>query len=155
METLARWFSQGKVLLVWLLGFALLLVILALLHDLLMVFIVNTLHWDRYTVRFSNMLYYVPAGLAGIAYIAFAYPYLNRLNRSYSFSQRVLLLFGIQLSVIGLIQLGLIGYRFLSVSMTNLLLVIIEALAGMIFLYLALKPPKQITGSCKGENGNA
>lgn len=146
MDTITRWFYQIRVLLVWLIGFALILSILALLHELFLFFIVNTLHWDRDTARFLSMLYYVPAGVVTIAYIALVFPILNQQSRQTSFLKKTLLLFGIQLPCIGLIQLGLIVYRYLQASAFNLILVTTEVLAGIILLYFALKRPKQLTG---------
>jgi hypothetical protein len=121
-------------------------VFLALLHDLLMVFIVNTLHWTKYIVRFTNMLYYFPAGLVCIAYIALLLPYFNRAARSSQLLQKSTLVLGILVLLIGLVQLSLIGYGFLQPNSVNLLLAGAETLAGAALLFLALRRPKQFTG---------
>jgi hypothetical protein len=140
---IARWFTGVRVFLMWLLGFALALVILALLHELLMVFIVNTLQWDRYVVRFMNLLYYIPAGGACIAYFIFAYAYLERSAKKGLLSINSMRLLGYQLLLISLIQLGLIGYRFLPASGLNFLLVFGEALAAVILLAFSyMKRPR-------------
>jgi hypothetical protein len=65
----------------WLLGCGLSLAILELLHDLTVLVIGNTLVWGKYPVRFLNVLYYVPAGIACIAFFVFFFPYLERATR--------------------------------------------------------------------------
>ena len=143
---LTRWFSSVRVFLVWLLGFSLVLVLLALLHDLLMFFIVNTLHWQKYIVRFTGMLYYFPAGLVCIAYFVFSYQFLNRSVRQGRLARSSLLLLGVQLLLIGLTQLGLLGYQYLKLSGLTLILIAGEILVGVIFLFLVLRQPQQVTG---------
>ena len=141
-----RLFTNVRVFVVWLLGLALTVIILALLHDLLMVFIVNTLHWTKYIVRFTNMLYYFPAGLVCITYIALALPYFNRAARNGQLLQKSLQFIGIQLLLIGLAQFSLIGYHFLEASALNLIMAGAEVLVGAAFVILALRQPKQFPG---------
>ena len=149
---IARWFTNIRVFLVWLLGLALTVVFLALLHDLLMVFIVNTLHWTKYIVRFTNMLYYFPAGLVCIAYIALILPYLNRAARNGQLLKKSLLLIGILILLIGLSQLILIGYRYLAANLIGILLAAAETLVGAVFLILSAILPSKIAGNSREKN---
>ena len=147
MALFERFVGWVRIFLVWLVGFALTLSILALLHDLLLVFVATTLGWERDLARFLNMLYYVPAGVAAIAYLAFVYPYLQKARGPGQFMRGTRLLLGSQLLAIGLIQLGLIGYRYLPASPLNVFLALAEALAGVVFLGLARRQPKSLVGA--------
>jgi len=150
-----RWFSNTRVFMVWLLGLALTVVLLALLHDLLMVFIVNTLHWTKYIVRFTNMFYYFPAGLVCIMYITLALPYLNRSARTGKLAKTSLRLTGTLVLLIGLSQLGLIGYRYLSASLVNILLAGVEILVGVMCLVLSSRQISKIPATLKEKNDHA
>jgi hypothetical protein len=61
-------------------------------------------------------------------------------------SEEITASFGSQLLVIGLIQFGLVRYRYLQASSLNLLMAISEALAGAAFLYFAYQQPNPHTG---------
>lgn len=142
----ARWFTSFRVFLVWLLGSALALVILALLHELFMVFIVNTLQLGSYVVRFLNILYYFPVGVACIAYFIFVYSYLERSARKGILLKNSMRVIGVQLLIISLAQLGLIGYRFLPATGINTIIVLVEALAAAVLIVLGWRGQKQPSG---------
>jgi hypothetical protein len=142
---IARWYTNVRMWLVWLLAFSLALVILALFHELLVVFIVNTLQWGRYLARFLSMLYYVLAGLVCIAFFIFIYPYLERSVKKGRLFQKAMRVVGIQLLLIGLIQLGLMVYFYLPASGENLLLVFGEAVAAAILFVLSSRTRKLIS----------
>jgi heme/copper-type cytochrome/quinol oxidase subunit 1 len=131
----------------WLLGCGLTLALLELLHDLTMLVVVNTLGWGKYLVRFLSMLYYIPAGIACIAFFVFFFPYLERATRRRLLLKNAMWVVGMQLLVISLVQLGLIGYRYLPASGLNLLLVSGEALAAVTLLALARREKKPAPGT--------
>lgn len=141
MATLNRWGKNIRVFLAWLVGFGLALTFLTLFHDVVMVFIVNTLHWQKYVVRFTNMAYYFPAGLAAIAYIVLVYAFLNRSARRGLLTRNTMLVYGIQLLGISLAQLILLAYRYYTVDVTFALLLAAELVGGAVLVFLALKIP--------------
>ena len=108
---LARWFTSIRVLLVWLLGFALALIIGILWHDLMMAFIVDTLQWGQYVAQLIHVLYYSLAGLLLVAYIVLIKDYFSRSAQKGLFLSRSLLAIGIELILISLGQAGLTLYR--------------------------------------------
>jgi len=138
-----RWFTNIRIFLVWLLGFVLALVILMLGHELLMVFIVNTLKWGVYNVRLMNVIYYMIAGLLCFAYFILVNDYLNRSAKRGLLLKNSLLTIGIQVLIIFLIHLSLLLYGFFPMSTLFILLVIIEGLAGAIMLFFAFTKKKQ------------
>jgi hypothetical protein len=141
METIKSWGSNLRVFLAWLVGFGMALTFLALFHDVVMVFIVNTLHWQKYVVRFTNMAYYFPAGLAAIAYFVLIYAYFSRSHRRGLLLRNVMLVFGIQLLSIVLAQLILLAYGYYSMDVLFTLLMAAELVGGAVLILLALKIP--------------
>ena len=141
MDMLKRWGNNIRVFLVWLVGFGLALAFLALFHDVVMFFIVNTLHWQKYVVRFVNMAYYFPAGLAAIAYIVLIFAFLNRSARRGLLFRNTMLIYGIQLLSIILAQLILLIYRYFTTNALFVLLMAAELVGGAVLVFLALKIP--------------
>ena len=134
-----RWLNTVRVFLIWLLGLGLTFVILALFHELLMVFVVNTLHYEKYVVRFLNMLYYFPAGIVCIAYFVFLYSYLDRSTKKGLLLKNSMRVIGYQLLLVPLIQLGLLGYRFLPFNVMNISLILGEILAAAVLITLSVR----------------
>lgn len=141
MVTLKRLDRNIRVFLAWLVGFGLALTFLALFHDVVMVFIVNTLHWQKYVVRFTNMAYYFPAGVVAIAYFVLVYAYFNRSARRGLLLRNVMLVLGIQLLSIALAQIILLVYRYYSAESLFTLLFAAEMVSGAVLVFLALKIP--------------
>jgi quinol-cytochrome oxidoreductase complex cytochrome b subunit len=141
---IAGWLKSLRVFLAWLVGFGLMLVVLALSHELFLMFIVNTLHWEKYLVRFMNMLYYFPAGIVCIAFFVFLYPYLDRSDKKDLLLRNTLRVVGILLLLISLIQIGLLGYRYLPASTLNLSYVLAEILAAALCFFISYQMRKPV-----------
>jgi len=142
---IARWFTSFRIFLVWLLGFALALIILALGHELLMMFIVNTLKSGRYSVRLVYVVYFTIAGLLCVAYYIFIHEFLSISARKGRLLRNSLLILGIQVLLICLIHLGLMAYGYFSSSWFSILVATIEALAAAVMLFFALRKKKLST----------
>ncbi|MDD1750117.1 MAG: hypothetical protein LUO89_09605, partial [Methanothrix sp.] len=108
----ARWLMNVRVFLVWLLGFALAMIILILWHELLMVFVVDTLHWGENIVPLIHTLYYILAGLLWMILFLFSMEHLKQSAQKGMLLRSSLLIIGIQLLIIGLGQAGLTLYRY-------------------------------------------
>ena len=139
------WFSNLRVFLVWLLGFALALVILALGHELFIVFIVNTLRGEVHFVRLMNIIYYTIAGLLCFAYFIFIHAYLSTSAKKGRLLKNSLLTIGIQVLLICFIHISLLLYGFFAGDRLSILLVPIEGLVGATMLFFALQKKKQNT----------
>jgi hypothetical protein len=140
----AKWLASIRIFAVWLVGFGLTLVIVLLWHELLMVFVVNTLGWDRYGVPLVHILYYCIAGLLWVGFFMLHLEYLNRSARKGKLLEASLGTFGAQLPLIALGQAGLMLYGFLPADALGLALMAGEGLAGAILLgfarYLKMHP---------------
>ena len=134
---IACWFTSIRVLLVWLLGFALALIIGILWHDLMMAFIVDTLQCGQYVVQLIHLLYYSIAGLLLVAYIVLIKDYFSRAAQKGLFLSRSLLTIGIELILIGLGQAGLTLYRIFPADWPGIALISSEGLAGIGMLYFS------------------
>lgn len=134
---IARWFTNVRVFLVWLLGFVLALIILALLHELLMVFLVNTLHWEKYLARFISMAYYAVAGIVCVAYYILIHDYLSRFAKKGLLLKSSLQTIGCQVLIVGLIQAGLVAYRYYPADWQMIGLFTIAILVGAAMLFFA------------------
>jgi hypothetical protein len=133
----ARWFTNIQVFLVWLLGFALAMVILLLWHELLMAFVVNTLRWEAYPLSLIHNLYYCLAGLLWLAFFMLSMEYFNRSARKGMLLRSSLLIIGMQLLIIGLGQVGLTLYKFSPADWTGVVLIVVEGLLGIGMLFFA------------------
>jgi len=142
---ITRWFTNLRVFLVWLLGFILALVIMALGHELVMMFFVNTLNTGRYIVRLVYVVYFTIAGLICVAYYIFIHEILSISARKGQLLKNSLLIIGIQLLIICLIHLGLLAYSYFSSSWFNILVSTIEGLAAVIMLFFARR--KKLPGT--------
>jgi uncharacterized membrane protein YesL len=140
---IARWFTSLRVFVVWLLGFSLALIIMALGHELMMTFLANTLHTGRYMVRLVYVVYYTIAGLVCVAYYILIHEVLSISAHKGRLLKTSLLIIGIQVLLIGLIQLGLVLYGYLSMQSLNILIIVIEGLVGAVMLFLALRRKNQ------------
>jgi hypothetical protein len=142
---ITRWFSNLRVFLVWLLGFALALVILALGHELFIVFIVNTLKGEVHFVRLMNIIYYTIAGLLCFAYFIFIHAYLSTSAKKGRLLKNSLLTIGIQVLLLCFIHISLLLYGFFAGDRLSILLAPIEGLVGAAMLFFALQKKKQNT----------
>jgi hypothetical protein len=100
---ITRWFTSFRIFLVWLLGFALVLVLLALGHELIMSFIVNTLKSGTYIVRLVYVIYFMIAGLLCVAYYIFIHEVLSVSARKGRLLKNSLLIIGTQVLFICLL----------------------------------------------------
>lgn len=135
----SRWFTNLRIFLVWLLGFALALVILALGHELFMVFITNTLRWPWRTARVLSMLYYVAAGLLCVAYYVLIEDYLKRSAKKGLLIKNSLRAIGTQVLAIGLIQTALMLYGFSPADWRGIGLVTAAVVCGTAMLFLSTR----------------
>ena len=135
---IARWFTSLRIFLVWLLGFALALIIMALGHELTMSFVVNTLNGGSYIVRLTYVVYYTIAGLLCVAYYILIHEFLSISARKKRLLKNSLLVIGIQLLLIFLIHLGLLAYDFFPKDRFLILLAAAEGLAAAAMLFFAL-----------------
>lgn len=142
---ITRWFTSFRIFLVWLIGFALMLIILALGHELFMMFIVNTLQSGKYFVRLVYVIYFTIAGLLCVAYYIFIHDFLNISARKGRLLKNSLLIIGIQVLLIGLIHFGLLLYSYFSMDKLSIFTVTIEGLVGAIMLLFALRKKKLST----------
>ena len=142
---ITRWFTNLRVFLVWLLGFALALIIIALGHELFMVFIVNTLKGDHYLVRLMNIVYYMLAGLVCVAYYILVHDILSTSAKKGRLLKSSLLTIGIQALLIFLIHLGLLAYGYYQIDRIWILIVMVEGLVGAGMLFFALRKKKLST----------
>jgi len=142
---ITRWFTSLRIFLVWLLGFALALIILALGHELIMMFIVNTLKSGKYIVRLVYVIYFTIAGLLCVAYYIFIHDFFSTSARKGRLLKNSLLTIGIQVLLIGLIQLGLLLYGYFPMDGLSLLMVTLEGLVGAAMLFFALRKKKLST----------
>jgi hypothetical protein len=133
----ARWFTNLRLLAVWLLGFILAMVIILLWHELVMVFVVNTLGCGKYVVPLVHFLYYSLAGLLWMVFFLLHLEHLNRSARKGMLLVASLVTLGVQLSVIALGQAGLTLYGFFPADVFGLMLMAGEGLAGAGMLALA------------------
>jgi hypothetical protein len=143
-----RWFTSLRVFTVWLTGFVTGLILLALWHDLFMVFMVNTLHWGRALTYFMNLIYYVAAGLACVVYYILLQDFLSRAAGKGQLLRSSLLTIGIELLLIGLAHGALALYGFFPADRLTIGLTVTEVLSGGIMLFLAVrwkKPVPEIT----------
>jgi hypothetical protein len=140
---ITRWFTSLRVFLVWLLGFALALIILALGHELIMSFLANTLKSGRYFVRLVYVVYFMIAGMLCVAYYIFIHEALSIAAKKGRLLKTSLLVIGIQVLLISLIQLGLLLYGYFAIEQMIILTVVIEGLAGATMLFFALGKKKQ------------
>jgi len=138
-----RLFTNIRIFLVWLLGFALALVILMLGHELLMVFIVNTLKWGVYNVRLLNVIYYMIAGLLCLAYLFLVNDYLSTSAKKGKLLRNSLKTIGILVFLIFFIHLSLLLYGFFTKGTFFIFLVMIEGLLGAILLFFTFRKEKQ------------
>jgi len=138
-----RLFTNIRIFLVWLLGFALALVILMLGHELLMVFIVNTLKWGVYNVRLLNVIYYMIAGLLCLAYLFLVNDYLSTSAKKGKLLRNSLKTIGILVFLIFFIHLSLLLYGFFTKGTLFIFLVMIEGLLGAILLFFTFRKEKQ------------
>jgi hypothetical protein len=142
---ITRWFTNFRVFLVWLLGFSLALIILALGHEILMMFIVNTLKSGTYIVRLVYVVYYTIAGLLCVAYYIFIHDFLSASARKGRLLKNSLLTIGIQVLLVCLIHLGLLLYGYFPLDRFSILVVTIEGLIGGTMLFFALRKKKLST----------
>jgi hypothetical protein len=133
----AKRFSRIRVLAVWLTGFILAMVIILLWHELLMVFVVSTLGWEKYIVSLVHFLYYAVAGLLWMAFFLLQLEYLNRSARKGMLLAASMVTLGVQLLIIALGQAGLTLYGFFPADVFGLVLMAGEGLAGAGMLSLA------------------
>jgi hypothetical protein len=134
---ISRWFTSLRIFFIWLLGFVLAMAILALFHELVMVFLVTTLRLKSNIVRPINILYYCTGGLLCVAYYLFIEEYLNRATHKGRLFYNSLLIIGIQLSIIAAIQAGLVLYGFFPADWLSIGLIIIEGVLGIVMLFNA------------------
>jgi hypothetical protein len=134
---ISRWFTSVRIFFVWLLGFVLALVILALFHELLMVFLVTTLRLGSNIIRLINILYYCSGGLLCVGYYLFIEEYLNRAAHKGRLFYNAIKTIGIQLLIISLIQLCLVLYGFFPADWLSIGAIVIACGLGMTMLYLA------------------
>jgi hypothetical protein len=139
---ITRWFTNLRVFLVWLFGFALALIIMALGHELFMVFIVNTLKGDHYMVRLMNIVYYMLAGLLCVGYYILVHDFLSTSAKKGRLLKSSLLIIGIQILLICLIHLGLLAYGFYPIDSLWILIVMVEGLVGAVMLFFVLRKKK-------------
>ena len=146
---LARWFANLRIFAAWLVGFGLTLVIVLLWHELVMVFTVNTLHWDRYALSLVHILYYCAAGLMWVAFFIAHMEYLNRSAREGRLFEAVSIITGAQLLLIALGQAGLTLYGFFPADPLGIGLMAGGGLSGAILLglarYLRMRPKSNPT----------
>ena len=135
----ARRFTNLRVIAVWLKAFALTMIIILLWHELLMVFVVNTLGWGRYVVPLVHILYYCITGLIWVGFFVLHLEHLNRLARKGMLREAALVTLGAELLLIALGQAGLTVYGFLASDAPGLLLMAAEGLAGGGMLLYAQK----------------
>ena len=133
----ARWFQGLRIFLVWLIGFVLAMVIMFLWHELLMVFVVNTLHADRYVAPLVHILYYLIAGLIWVMYFLLSKEYLNRFAEKGMLVIGTLRIIGVQLLIIATGQVGMLVYGFLPADRLSILLMAAEGAGGAGMLILA------------------
>jgi hypothetical protein len=136
---ITRWFTSLRVFIVWLLGFALALIIMALGHELIMTFLANTLKSGRYTVRVVYVVYFMVAGMLCVAYYIFVHEILSISARKRQLLKTSLLVIGIQVLLIGWLHLGLLLYGYFPTDRLGTFLVAIEGLAGAAMLFFALR----------------
>jgi hypothetical protein len=134
---IAKWFTSVRVFFVWLLGFVLALIILALGHELFMLFIVNTLKWGKYTVRFMNNAYYAIAGIVCVAYYILIHDYLSRHAKKGQLLKSSLQAIGSQLLIVGVIQACLVLYAYYPADWQMIGLFVLELLVGAAMLFFA------------------
>ena len=139
---ITRWFTSFRIFLVWLFGFALALVIFALGHELIMSIIVNTLKSGRYIVRLVYVVYFTIAGVLCVAYYIFIHEVLSVSARKGQLLKNSLLIIGIQILLIGLLHLGLLAYGYFPRDAFDIILMMIEGLAGATLLFFALRKKK-------------
>jgi hypothetical protein len=134
---IARLFTGLWILLAWLFGFLLALVILFLGHELLMVFVVNTLHWGKNVVPLVHILYYITGGMLLVIYFVLSMDYLNQSAQEGMLLKTSLVTIGTPLIIIGLTQAALTLYGFLPADTLGVGLMAAEELAGMGALFIA------------------
>jgi len=142
---IARWFTNIRIFLVWLLGFALALIIMALGHELFLVFIINSLGFDNYMVRLMNIVYYLITGLICVAYYILIQDFLGTSAKNGRLLTNSLLTIGIEVLLIFLIHLGLLAYGFFASDGFGILIVTIEGLVAAVMLFFALGKKKLST----------
>ncbi len=134
---IARWLANLKVFLVWLLGFVLAWIILFLGHEVLMVFIVNTLRGGQYIVPLIHILYYCTVGLLIVMVFLLSMEYLKRSAQKGMLLMGAMLSIGTELLIIALAQAILTLYGFLPGDPLGILLMAAEGLVGVGMLFLA------------------
>ena len=139
---ITRWFTSIRVFLVWLLGFALALIIMALGHELIMSFLAKTLNSGRYFVRLVYVVYFTIAGLLCVAYYILIHDFLSTSAKKGRLLKNSLLTIGIQVLIIWLIHLGLLSYGYFPLDKLSILIITIEGLVGAAMLFFALRKKK-------------
>jgi hypothetical protein len=144
MEMSAKLLAGLRIITAWLVGFGLTLVIVLLWHELVMVFAVNTLHWDQYVLSLVHILYYCIAGLMWVGFFIAHMEYLNRSAGGGRLLEAASIITGAQLLLIALGQVGLTLYGFFPADVVGIVLMTGEGLAGAILLglarYLKMRP---------------
>jgi hypothetical protein len=133
----ARWFVNLRVFLVWLLGFALALIIMILYHELVMVFVVSTLQWEENIILLVHVLYYLLTGLLWFAFFLISMEYLKQSAGKSMLLRGSLLIAGTQLLLISLAQVGLTLYEYFPADRLGITLIVVEGLLGASALFLA------------------
>ena len=124
-----------RVLLIWLASFILAAVIIAMGHDVMLLFIVRTLGWDRYDTRFFHMLYYVLAGIAWLFFCILIYDFFNRMAKKGRLLYAALRTLGIELAIIAAMQTILTMYAYPPLDWISIGLIVIEGGLGGAMLY--------------------
>ncbi|MBN2117591.1 MAG: hypothetical protein JW730_13525 [Anaerolineales bacterium] len=133
----ARWLMNLRVFLVWLLGFALAMVILILWHELVMVFVINTLRLGENIIPLIHILYYLLAGLLWFVFFLISMEYLKRSARKGMLLRGSLLVIGTQLLIIGFGQAGLTLYGYFPADQLGIILIAAAGLLGAGMLFFA------------------
>ena len=143
-----KWLANVRIFAAWLVGFGLTLVIVLLWHELVMVFVVNTLHWDRYAVPLIHILYYCGAGLLWVGFFIAHMEYINRSAREGRLLEASWLTIGPELIFVALGQAGLMLYGFFPADALGFLLIACEgaAGAGMLILVRRMRQEKHSEG---------
>jgi len=123
----------------WLIAFILMMILLALGHELMMVFITRTLGWDRYDSRFTYLVYYSLAGIVLILFFVLNYDYLSRMAKRGRLARSILRTLGMELAVVAAMQLALTLYGYYPLDALNLGLLVFGGGLAAGSLYLAAR----------------
>ena len=137
----AQILTGARILAAWLVASGLALIVLAVGRELYMAFMVVTLQVSHGSVQLINIVYYTIGGALWLGFFIFIDDHFSKGAAKSRLLKRALRVVGLELSILGLLQLGLLGYHLIQPSLVTLSLTAGEGLLAAGMLYFVYKKP--------------